>query len=42
MNDIIQEPWALGLGRSRPNVIGTKEDHERSDSRGRHCKQDGK
>jgi hypothetical protein len=42
MNAMIQEPWALGLGRSRPNVIRTKEDRGRSDSRGRHCKQDGK
>ncbi len=26
MNAIIQEPWAMGLGRLRPNVIRTKED----------------
>jgi hypothetical protein len=42
MNAMIQEPRALGLGRSRPNVIRTKEDHGWSDSCGRHCRQDGK
>ena len=26
MNAIIQEPWAMGLGRLRPDVIRTKED----------------
>lgn len=42
MNAIIQEPWAMGLGRLRPDVIRTKEDLLWSETRGGHCKKDGK
>ena len=42
MNTIIQEPWALGYSRLRPDVIRTEEDLQVGDSNGGHCRQDGK